>query len=401
MELKIRTCTEKNSIAFSMHEKFLNYPNYGSEPIIQFIEQNSQHFTDNRFLQTFLELILTSIKCRPLYEKNYIDIFSRFADHFTKSDYMRLFNISNAAISFLIDKDKFTTSYIQSKLPTIKHNSLLYLFHYFQASNKKFEINSLNEYITESEKQVPFDTQIAQSIRSDDLDTFQSIISHANVSLLSKIKWSLFESMHFRNRENMPTLIEYAAYFGSLNIFKFLVLNQVLDSISHENLNKLGEFSVIGGNSEIIHIIESKGVVYNYQSLLNSIIYQHQEIIDYFLETYNMKLDKEALLTSVKACNLTFFFDNFADLLEQNQDQRILQLKSLWFQAVDSGFIEVIDFLLGAELGVDINWANDNGQTAIFRSVILGDLHIVNFLLKQEGINLELRDDFILVQHIL
>lgn len=67
---------------------------------------------------------------------------------------------------------------------------------------------------------------ICQLIREDSLDEFIKYINEQNVSENSTINQSLFETNRFLLKRN-PTLIEYSAFYGSIQILKYLKLKGV------------------------------------------------------------------------------------------------------------------------------------------------------------------------------
>ena len=80
-----------------------------------------------------------------------------------------------------------------------------------------------------------------------------------------------------------PTLIEYSAFFGSINIFNYLKSNGL-------DLNeKLLLYAIYGRNPEIIQIIEDNNKLTNkwlIKYILTSIKCFHDEIADYFNNNY-------------------------------------------------------------------------------------------------------------------
>ena len=92
--------------------------------------------------------------------------------------------------------------------------------------------------------------KVALLIRSDDVISFQKVHSSTNLNLDTKIN-SNYENCEFSERN--PSLIEYSALFGAVNVFKYLLLN---GATLTENLS---QFAVTGGNYEIIHILEENG----------------------------------------------------------------------------------------------------------------------------------------------
>ena len=88
---------------------------------------------------------------------------------------------------------------------------------------------------------------IAMSIRFDKLDEFKKLIDENHIDLNSKITQSKYELCQMvSDYISMPTFIEYAAFFGSINIFRYLIDQNVILS------DRLPEFAIAGGNMEII-----------------------------------------------------------------------------------------------------------------------------------------------------
>lgn len=92
------------------------------------------------------------------------------------------------------------------------------------------------------------DNKLRLAIKRDDIDTFQKIVSNMNLPVDIKIEESVIENT-LLSPSPIP-LIEYASQFNSINIFKFLYLNDAefdQDSIF---------FAMRSRNYEIYHIAE-------------------------------------------------------------------------------------------------------------------------------------------------
>ena len=70
------------------------------------------------------------------------------------------------------------------------------------------------------------DSLISKLIREDSVEEFVSFINKTNFSLLSIINPSIFETNRFLINKKL-TLIEYAAFYRSIQIFHFLYMNKV------------------------------------------------------------------------------------------------------------------------------------------------------------------------------
>ena len=97
------------------------------------------------------------------------------------------------------------------------------------------------------------DSYICQLIRNDSVEEFITYVTRTNLSLLSRIKESIFETNSFLlNKE--PSLIEYSAFFGSIQIFQYLKLNRV------DLTPSLWFYVIHSKNNELIHLLEENKV---------------------------------------------------------------------------------------------------------------------------------------------
>ena len=89
------------------------------------------------------------------------------------------------------------------------------------------EINNFEEKCRIGEN----DSYICSLIRQDSVEEFISYVNKNNVSLSSQILPSIYETNSFLIGKE-PTLIQYAFYFGSIQIIRYLKYNNVLLSNS-------------------------------------------------------------------------------------------------------------------------------------------------------------------------
>ena len=124
---------------------------------------------------------------------------------------------------------------------------------------------------------------LAEIIQKDDIDSFIQIVSQIgeNFDINQRIKSTIFErnSILLHN----PTLIQYSAFFNSIKIFKYLLLNNAKIESSNNDYYSLADYAVAGGSIEIIHILEQKGIEL-YNSIPISIKYYQNDIFQYILD---------------------------------------------------------------------------------------------------------------------
>ena len=153
----------------------------------------------------------------------------------------------------------------------------------------RFSVNNFNLFY-----QIENDFHEIRIIKDDKIEEFQKIINF-NPSIL-KNKYQ----MHFKILQNVY-LMDFAAYFGSVSIFKYLYLNE---KASHSS--NIISFAIASGNFEIIHICET--ISDNYSgALIASIQYHRYQLFDWILNNELDCISFEALLVSIWSHNLYAF----------------------------------------------------------------------------------------------
>lgn len=157
------------------------------------------------------------------------------------------------------------------------------------------------------------DSYLCELIRQDLVKEFIIYVNKNNIKLSSHINESIFETNEFLIADKV-TLIEYATFFGSLQIFQYLQLNNV------DLTPSLWLYSVHGRNPFIIHILEENHVDYNVDELIEeSIKCHHNELTEYFKNTLlndSLKNDEynECILQNLNY-SCFHFMSNYNDLL--------------------------------------------------------------------------------------
>ena len=143
------------------------------------------------------------------------------------------------------------------------------------------------------------ETYLCQIIRSDSIDDFIVYFNQKNLSISTTIKPSIFETNYILLKKD-PTLIEYAAFFGSIRIFQYLKLNgaQLDQSIL--------KYAIHSNNAEIINILEENMSDWSddlYELCLKeSIKCHHNNLAEYFLMNFTNK-NKSQIIQNSKINN--------------------------------------------------------------------------------------------------
>ncbi|OHT12856.1 hypothetical protein TRFO_17108 [Tritrichomonas foetus] len=154
---------------------------------------------------------------------------------------------------------------------------------------------------------------IASAIRNDDINSFQNIIAETNRSFNSRIPFSYYELCKYINtKDSMPFLIDYAAFYGSLEIFKFFWVNGTDPS------PKLPLFAFAGGNYEIIHLIESNPKMkFDTTCFQVAIEFHRNDLLQYLEENYNMKHSSDNILRAINFYNIDIFVELLPFMMEK------------------------------------------------------------------------------------
>lgn len=123
------------------------------------------------------------------------------------------------------------------------------------------------------------DDALCKIIRNDEIVSFIQFIQKEKISLQSKITKSIYETNPLL-LENSPTLIEYSAFYGSINIFKYLLNNGV------ELTQSIWLYSIHGENYEIIKILEENEIKPLNNCIIESIKCHSFEMTQYFYENF-------------------------------------------------------------------------------------------------------------------
>lgn len=313
-----------------------------------------------------------------------------------------------------------------------------------------YNIHNLNIFfIPQNEYRLP----CLEVIQKDDIDILQQILL-CN-SQLSQKKFQMVSLNHKLGKFQELYLMDFAAYYGSIKIFKFLFLSKEAKYSDIINC-----FAVAGGNTEIIHICET--ISNNYEICLNvSVQFHKNDIYDWLIMNKNAEPDLECLLSSIRFHNMILFIDIIDFFFETNkqeeiinniheiiecmihsfepymlqyilnnlnvpkcddfQNEALLAIKILAFQCFeilinffDYSSIEnsaTILFFTSIKYSVmpfveiisnkyddiiDYNYQDEKGQTALHLSVILNDLNKTQYLLnkcKKVNIDINIKDN--------
>ena len=187
------------------------------------------------------------------------------------------------------------------------------------------------------------DSYISKLIREDSIEEFIIYVNKTNFPLkTAKINSSIYETNSFLINKN-PTLIEYASFFGSIQIFIYLQLNNV------ELTSSLWLYSIHSNNPEMIHLLERNFVEPDdktYKKCLEEAIKCHHNKIANYIKDNLLINDNEKLIngnkfyySSLSAC--CFHYHNYDFFFIENFD-----VKYSFFYLCQYDYYNLVDLIL-------------------------------------------------------
>ena len=127
------------------------------------------------------------------------------------------------------------------------------------------------------------DNYICKLIRTDSIEDFIQYLNEKSILPNSKVYESIFETNPYLLK-NGSTLIEYAVFHGSIQIFNYLRHNKV------DIKPSLWIYAIHGGNPEIIQFLEENQIQPPQNSfdvcIKESIKCHHNDIANYFINNF-------------------------------------------------------------------------------------------------------------------
>lgn len=202
--------------------------------------------------------------------------------NFSSYELFNIFSTNKRVILHLIKEKiiQFDSRFLKIFLKSEKD------YFYFLPEISKSPIENDSEHFQLNRKNGENESQICEIIRKDSLEEFINFVEQQNISLIdTKIEPTIFETNLFLI-DKQPTLIEYSAFFGSFQIFKYLSQKVKLTS-------SLWLYAIHGNSKELIHILEQNhvkpGFLKSKELLIESIKCYHDDITKYIQKSIYKK----------------------------------------------------------------------------------------------------------------
>ena len=313
----------------------------------------------NEFIETIQ--LLVAISCNhhrspTFFEKieNFLlSIKDEIHQHLTNQEIFKIFNKNKRILLFLVEQKILDPNSIKFDVkidPEKKVDLLLYMYPEFKKLSKNKSIYKAvkkfdSQYFQEKRKIGENEQYICQLIRDDMIDEFISHVNQNEIDLSMTIGPSIFETNSFLICKTV-SLIEYSAFFGSIQIFKYLYLN----GVSFES--SLWIFAIHGQCHEIIHILEDNKIEPESIKLCfsESLKCHHNEIANYLLNNYSIKNDFD-FAPCISYYNYLFFpkkldYRSFINLCKHNYLKIVEVLCKLPISMINEKIISKKKFFL-------------------------------------------------------
>ena len=272
---------------------------------------------------------------------------------FSNSEIFNIFKTNKPILLYLFKNNILVPDiYVINNILNIKDSNSTKYRHYFYPEINPYLINTkktkIEEEISklypdifdnfvEKRKKAENHSYISELIRDDNIEEFVSYTTRYNLSLTSRIPRSLFETHSFLLKKSDTTLIEYSAFFGSIQIFKYLRMNKVKLTPS------LWLYAIHGKNAEMIHLLEENHVEPEDKTfsdcLLESVKCHHNDIANYIIDnllvSYRSVNDVVSHSFMTKYYNYSFFPNEFNE-----------KDNSFFLNLVQYDYTATVDFIL-------------------------------------------------------
>ena len=315
------------------------------------------HFRTSDFFEKLEKVFHYLIKEKPAPISNYIKKCKEFNKRalllllqkgFLKPD-------SQFLEVYINSIESFTGTFSKKKVNDIQRIFYLYpgMKQYIDENNQKMIENKIlstfDEEISSFEKKCQIgenDSYICSLIRNDLVDEFISYINRTSTSNSTIINPSIFETNSFLI-DKQPTLIEYASFFGSIQIIQYLKYSNVPLTSS------LWQYSVHSNNADLIHFLEENrikpqnndilGIVghdRSYNCVLKECIKCHHNSITNYIKDnllsrrqdddwYELSFDFDTCI--LDSLNFIFFPDDIGSIISEMRNEEGFNILNLLF----------------------------------------------------------------------
>jgi ankyrin repeat protein len=236
---------------------------------------------------------------------------------------------------------------------------------------------------------------VGAAIRRDDLEMLQRCADCRNFNPNQRLTLSTIEFAPVLTRE--PMLLEYAAFYGSICAFKFLLrigADWLLSEKSPEGDRLIEKFAIAGGNVEIVGILTSLGLPFS-SCLTMSILFYRAELFTWLVHTrYQAAIGRPSSWVTI--CSTSAGAGNIRTLLFCLDQRCDINAKSregfpALHRAIDGSRLTAARIILAHPL-VKVNAKDINSEVPLLMAAKYGLTYIVELLLQRGDVDPNIKD---------
>lgn len=268
----------------------------------------------------------------------------------------------------------------------------------FPAAFRKF-FDRINDYIADdfallrsARLQSQHRLTILSIIKRDAVSSAIKFFSFPNNSLTARLDPSVFCANPFI--QYRPSFLQVAAFYGSVTMFKYFLLNRLDVNEVDNKMNTLAQFAVAGANLEIIQLCEELGCTFKCTAHVAA-MYHHIHLLKWIHTTKHQDLsgiDNAGMNVLHRAAEsnciqaIKYCLDNGCDINASSADgATALRI------AVRRGNIDTVRFLVGIP-GIDLNAGAEVDRAPIHVAAKYGDLQIIRLLTTFPEVDINMLD---------
>ena len=267
----------QNHILEFLDSETEDQPNFDN--LSQIIKSQTSHLEVQK-LKSFLNIISKIVENHhrsPFFFEKINQIILLMKDEikqtFSNIEIYNFFKNNKRMLLLLISEDILIFDKIISR-ETSKNKEYFYIEN--NKLKQKEEAIKIPENYEEKRLKGENDSYLCELIRNDDVENFIVYINKNNISLSMTIENSIYETNSIFEY-NQPKLIEYSAFFGSIQILRFLYQNHV------DSPQSLWIYAIHSNNQELFHVLEEYEDKMDIESCLNESIRCHNtDLVEYF-----------------------------------------------------------------------------------------------------------------------
>ena len=335
---------------------FLDDENEDQQDLINFFKDIN--ISENRNIMYEFLCLLSKISKNHHRYPSFFDKIEHILEHFKNDiislfsniDLFKIFKRSNRLLLYLI-KNSFMTlddslaNQIITNDPAKNHffypEIEQFLFPEQLKAIKSMGIECNSDYYAKR-KIGENDSKICTLIRDDLVEEFITYVHSVNYPLDSLISGSIYETNTLlQTNKDSISLIEYASFFGAIQIIKYLQMNGI------ELTPSLWIYAIHSNNADLIHYLEDNHVKPNDptfgECLRTAIKCHHNDIANYFQNNIlfdNKELGEKTVLNGFRYFNYEF--------LPSSPDKEYVSV------CIRYNYLEIVEFLLKNKI-IDLN----------------------------------------------